>query len=195
MKEKKEIRVRVVQDIDSVDPREWDNLGHMVCWHREYALGDKHDYEDPSTFEAEVGKRRDVIMIPLYLLDHSGIYMNTYGFRHCDPHGWDWGQVGCIYCTYEEIKKEYGKITKKVKEQSRVALEREVEIYGMYLKGDVWGYVIEEKEQCAKCGHVEWNCIDSCFGFYGDIEEGGMLESIPLKYHKLIPSFDEYEYA
>ncbi len=40
----KEQRVRIVADSDPMDPREWDNVGRMICWHPNYNLGDKHDY-------------------------------------------------------------------------------------------------------------------------------------------------------
>lgn len=32
------------------NPREWDNLGTMVCWHSRYNLGDSHHYESPRDF-------------------------------------------------------------------------------------------------------------------------------------------------
>lgn len=31
-------------------PREWDNLGTMVCWHGRYMLGDEHNYNSPEVF-------------------------------------------------------------------------------------------------------------------------------------------------
>lgn len=33
-----------------MSPREYDNLGTMVCWHRRYDLGDKHDFEGHEDF-------------------------------------------------------------------------------------------------------------------------------------------------
>ena len=39
--------LQVMYDTDPLNPREdYDNFGHMVCWHSRYNLGDKHDYED-----------------------------------------------------------------------------------------------------------------------------------------------------
>ncbi len=35
------IVLEVTQEMDSMDPREWDNLGTMICWHNRYNLGDK----------------------------------------------------------------------------------------------------------------------------------------------------------
>lgn len=42
--------LKIVQDECPEDPREWSNLGHMVCWHRHYRLGDKHSFASPSDF-------------------------------------------------------------------------------------------------------------------------------------------------
>lgn len=42
--------LQVFRDEYAENPREWDNLGKMVCWHRRYNLGDKHDYESPQDF-------------------------------------------------------------------------------------------------------------------------------------------------
>lgn len=34
-----------------LNPRkDYDNLGTMVCWHRQYNLGDEHTYDDPADF-------------------------------------------------------------------------------------------------------------------------------------------------
>lgn len=39
--------LQVMHDDEPMNPREdYDNFGNMVCWHRRYNLGDKHDYED-----------------------------------------------------------------------------------------------------------------------------------------------------
>lgn len=42
--------LQVFRDEYAENPCEWDNLGKMVCWHRRYNLGDKHDYESPQDF-------------------------------------------------------------------------------------------------------------------------------------------------
>ena len=43
-------RLDVMYDETARSPREWSNLGTMVCWHSRYGLGDKHDYSDPKDF-------------------------------------------------------------------------------------------------------------------------------------------------
>lgn len=37
-------------DEDTPSPRECSNVGRMICFHRNYALGDKHDYGEPLDF-------------------------------------------------------------------------------------------------------------------------------------------------
>jgi hypothetical protein len=38
--EYKGYKIKIVFDEDIWSPRDWDNLGTMVCWHRRYKLGD-----------------------------------------------------------------------------------------------------------------------------------------------------------
>ena len=44
----------VQHDGDAASPREDDNFGKMVCFHRRYNLGDKHDYLDKDDFLREL---------------------------------------------------------------------------------------------------------------------------------------------
>ena len=47
--------LKIVVDNDPLNPREdYDNFGHMTCWHRRYNLGDKHDFETPDEFLAQL---------------------------------------------------------------------------------------------------------------------------------------------
>jgi hypothetical protein len=36
------------------NPREDENLGHMICWHRRHSLGDKHEYKDSEALWADI---------------------------------------------------------------------------------------------------------------------------------------------
>jgi len=151
-------KIKIYQDIDPGSPRDWDNLGTMACFHRRYDLGDSHDFGDAHDL-IEFVEQDDVVALPLFLIDHSGISMNTGGFRHCDPQGWDWGQVGFIYVEKDTLRKEYGKqrISKAVEQKAIKLLEGEVETYDKYLTGQVYGYVIED---------ADGEHVDSCWGFY-----------------------------
>ncbi len=49
--EKTGVALNVYQDDLGMDsPRDWDNLGTMVCFHRSYNLGDEHSYGEPRDF-------------------------------------------------------------------------------------------------------------------------------------------------
>lgn len=48
--ENEKMILRIVQDVDTESPREWDNLGTMICWHSRYNLGDDHNYSDTREF-------------------------------------------------------------------------------------------------------------------------------------------------
>jgi len=43
-------RLDVIYDETARSPREWSNLGKMICFHGRYDLGDKHDYKSPEDF-------------------------------------------------------------------------------------------------------------------------------------------------
>lgn len=152
--------VEIQPDLDPENPRNewWDNFGTMVCFHRRYDLGDEHNL---SVEEAKkLAGRKDVISLPLYLYDHSGITMRTSPFS-CP---WDSGQVGFIYVTLEKVRKEYGvkRVSKELRQKVKNILSGEVETYDQYLTGDVWGYDVTVKDQAGN--EV---ASDSCWGFYG----------------------------
>ena len=169
--------VKVYQDESPYSPREDDNLGTMICFHKRYDLGDKHNYKssDYSSWNEqrkELQKEKPCVILPLYLYDHSGITMNTTGFS-C---GWDSGQVGWIFVTKEQVRKEYNVkyITQKIREKVKKVLEAEVKVYDQYLTGDVYGYVVSKVTECELgCEHEEE--VSSCWGYYGEeecMEEG-----------------------
>lgn len=146
--------IEIIRDEDTESPRTWDNLGTMVCWHRRYDLGDKHDFATPADAWAHIQDTRSIVL-PLYLYDHSGITMNTTGF----PCPWDSGRVGYIYVEPKRVRKEYGCkiITPPIRKKVIDTLESEVKVYDGYLTGYVWGYRVKETG-------------DSCFGYFGNPE-------------------------
>jgi hypothetical protein len=169
----KKLELVIEQDMDPESPRtSWDNLSTMVCFHRGYNLGDKHDYKS-SMFGGWEGLKKQIlkdykgvrVIKPLYLYDHGGITISTSPFS-CS---WDSGQVGWIFTTREGIETIWGKEGKMLNKKgkyvrvSKEVLERnldnEVKMYDNYLTGDVWGYSIKDEEG---------NTLDSCGGWYGD---------------------------
>lgn len=168
--EYKGCKISLLPDMEPMDPRDDENLGIMACRHRDYILGDPRK-SDPFDFMSATDmddlndklKKADVIWMPLYLLDHSGLWMHTSRFLE-DPHGWDTSFVGIIYVTKQKVREEFGLklISKKTLSRVISILEAEVKTYSSYLSGAYYGYVAEDGEG---------EHISSCWGFCDDTEE------------------------
>ena len=157
------MQIRIEQDVNGDGPREDDNLGTMVCFHKRYKLGDKdhgynfNDYISWDGLQEAIAKQEDTAAIlPIYMYDHGGITINTGGFS-CP---WDSGQIGFIFISKAKAREAYGwkLITQKRMQQLEDMLRGEIATYDQYLTGDVWGYIIEDDDG---------NYVDSCWGFYG----------------------------
>lgn len=156
------LTVRLEQDQDASSPREFDNIGIMVCWHRSYELGDKHSFDTPQDFLESDEYKNAALVLPLGLYDHSGITMYIGARSPFDSAGWDSGQVGFVYVTKEKARAEYGKrLTKARLAQVEKCVRGEVSTYDDYLTGNVWGFVVEDEDG---------ECVDSCWGFVGDVD-------------------------
>ena len=165
--------LRIVVDENPESPRNWDNLGTCAFFHSRYEFGDKvsfsaSEFGSWDEMKAAIIKDYDgAVVLSVYMLDHSGITIGTTPFS-CP---WDSGQLGYIYVTKERLRAEYSvkRISQKVIEKATKVLQGEIKILDQYLRGDVYGFVIEDEEE----SHV-----DSCYGFFGsNIEENGILEN------------------
>lgn len=162
---------QILYDECPSSPREWDNLGTIATWHRRHELGDIQPECRPEEFIKDLGE--NWIILPVYMYDHSAIALSTGAFG-CS---WDSGQVGFIYMSKEKLVFEG--ITE---EQAIKSLKAEIEIYGQYVNGEVYGYVHLRRKACGECGQDVDEDIDSCWGFYGSKwEENGLLESAGIK--------------
>lgn len=155
----KKVRLEIYQDIYPADPREEDNLGKMICWHSRYKLGDSHEFTQPSDFKKNVTEE-DNLILPLFLYDHSGISMSTVQTYPYDDQ-WDAGQVGWIYVSKAKAKEE-----DLTEDQAYALLKIEVARYNDFLTGNVWSFSLVRT--------MDGKVLDSCSGFYGDIQESGM---------------------
>lgn len=164
--------IRIIQDDNCENPREaWDEASKMVCWHRRYTLGDKHQFLDPEEFREWIKQVPGSIVMDLYLYDHSGISISARSFIGRAQHAeWDSGQVGYVYMTPDMIRENFctERITKAIRERAIGLIENEVKVYDDYLRGYVYGYKVEE---------ADGEEIDSVWGYYGDPDESGLLEA------------------
>lgn len=168
-------KFEIFSDPEPENPREWCNIGTMICFHRRYTLGDKTDltstgFNSWDQLETYLEKNlKAVICLPIYMYDHSGITVSTSPFS-CP---WDSGQIGFIYVTKETIKKQttYRKSKKHYTDIKRISkkqlnyvkdmLENEVKTYDQYLRGDVYSYTITDPT-----GQI----VDSANGYFGEKE-------------------------
>lgn len=152
------------------------NVTKMVCFHKNYNLGDEHnykksDYESWNKLQKAIEKNEKVAAIKaLYLYDHSGITIATTPFS-CP---WDSGQIGFIYVTKEKALSELtvGKkyVTEKVIDKAVEAINSEVKTFDQYINGEVYCFGTENKLN---------GDLDSCCGFYGsDIWTNGIADNV-----------------
>ena len=121
---------------DIEDPREYykdTNMSKMICFHRRYQLGDKHNFKTPSEFNEWYNKNKDKVacIMPLYLLDHSGLAISIHDFK--DP--WDSGQVGYVYILKETLKEHGMADDIGSYDVCRTMIETEVDEYDNWLRG------------------------------------------------------------
>jgi hypothetical protein len=168
--------LEIFQTGDDFSPREWDNLSQLVCFHKRYKLGDKHniDHRDYSSFEEmiESNTNPDDIVLSLYLYDHSGISISSSPFS-CR---FDSGQIGYAVVTKEKIIQEYGDDSPANRERALNVMLGEITTYDQYLQGDIYSFELYEVKTCDQ-GHEHKELIDSCGGFYGsDFKNNGLFE-------------------
>ena len=200
----KRFELKVERDDDPMNPRtDWDNITTMICFHRNYNLGDKSDYK-PSDFDSweelknQIDRDHKVLSYkPLYLYDHSGITISTSPFN-CN---WDSGQVGWVFIHEKQLNSMCGKDFERGEEKLNLIMDGEVKTYDEYLTGDVYKYEVYEIETCDK-GHEHKVLLESCGSYYneGDCRDEGQSvlqsysESNLEQEHKLVLLQDEERY-
>lgn len=146
---------RLYQDEEPESPKDWDQLGTLVTWSRDYYFdvdGQKR-FGEPSDF-LEMAAEKGWVYLPVGMIDHSGISLYVGSSSHpMDFGGWDSGQVGFIYATPESMR-----LIGTPAEEVEKVLAAEVEQWDQYVTGDVYGYVIDGPDGEHR---------DSCWGFYG----------------------------
>lgn len=177
------MKLEIIQDTDPLNPRqEFDQIGTMVTWHRDYILGDDQSKESRESWVCslaqvimhEMGRKckyfdsdeqtdldnavaivkKHAVILPLYLYDHGGLSISTGAFS--DP--FDSDLLGYIYATRTTVAREWGDWSDFTRERAKECLRLEVVEYDQYLTGDVYGYRILDDNG---------DSLDSCWGFYG----------------------------
>lgn len=159
-----QLTLRIYQDPDTTSPRENENLGTLACWHRRYTLGDEQPKQDPMEYQDDLPK--DSLIVPVYMIDHSGIALSTRDFG--DP--WDSGQVGIYHVSPEQIVASYGEDTPETRATAQKSIEAEISEYSDYINGNCWGFEIL---------NAEGDHVEGVGGFIGSNPiENGMADHL-----------------
>ena len=173
------LRAHIYQDEDPSNPRDDDNLGRIatvnLSRHHLADEGEAYLPEDLSGWDEVEGylrrERQAVVILPVYLYDHSMISIGTETFVGRAHHAsWDSGQVGFIYATKNDILDNFmaKNLTERILAHTKHYLEGEIKIFDQFLRGEVYGYQVVRK--CPDCGRDDHADLGSCWGYYG-VEE------------------------
>ena len=157
--------VQLIADQDAQSPEEWDSDEMFVVTTRNRSFEVLRDGQDAKECMADKDLCKRYWIFPAYAHVHSGVALSLTPFSDL----WDSAQIGFVFVS----KSEWRYRTRKTKrsEGAQKAAESHLETWNMYLRGDVWGYVIEtpDGEQ-----------VDSCWGCYGlEYAKERALECVP----------------
>jgi len=128
--------------------------------------------------------RQKNCILKLNLYNHSMLSMSTSSFiGHAHHAEWDSGQVGWIYASHGDVKKEYGNVTPETLEKAENLLRAEVETYSCFLRNQCYGF------RLYKHGAEE----NSCWGFIGCINDikKDMAGHLPEECRNLLEDLEE----
>lgn len=138
-----------------------------ALYHKRYNLRnntdiDASDYDGWEHFKKNLDA---VVILPVYMYDHSGVTISTVPYA-CP---YDSGQLGFVYYTRQMIKEMFGwkRVTKARRQTLETYLDNEVRVYDSILRGEVYGYEIQDQDG---------NDIDSCWGFVGEPNKSCMAD-------------------
>lgn len=200
--------LEIFVDENPENPREnGGNLGEMITFHGRYSIGDVHNYSSPGSFltylltdpegyyklseklvdelatrqKVERIAKGPVILLPIYLYDHSIQHVSTASFHGRAHHAeWDSMQIGWIYTTPKMIRECFGckGINGTIKKRAIASLIAEVKLMDDYMSGSVYYYAETLSDDTVG---------DCCGGFYGtDVYDNGIYDSVSKEWQEAI---------
>ena len=163
------LKMRIVQDQDLSNPREFDENWSLACAHRRHTLGDQDHIlgTDWESWKSQLEKM-GAFFRPVYMMDHSALTFKM------EPFGGDYGRfdsgwVGFIFATREQLEKYKGwkKLTAARIKILLKEFQNELECYQAYVNGWGYGYQVvdidpDENLDDEKNGEI----LESCYGYY-----------------------------
>lgn len=158
--------VKIFVDEDPENPRtECDNCDLFILFHPNYNLGDKHDYKYDDfngwdEMEDQIIKDHNPVEIrQIRMYEHSGITISdSSAYPYNDR--WDSSMIGFALISRKSALETMmvKRITKRIKKWAKECLDSTIKTYDQYLRGECYGYVIED---------VDGEELESCWGFIG----------------------------
>ena len=148
------LKVEILRYEGRVDPRGYDGLATMVCWHVKPLLGDEqlkpeviedlHFVSEEQALDHFREQFQARVILPLHLDEQSGMRMRT------TPFGVDWNSslIGFIYADDALIRRWYDadEITPELELLVEEGLAAEVEEYDLWLRGEVYAFVVHSDD-------------------------------------------------
>lgn len=185
LEEKGDVPNPLADVTDSWIARHWRALCKIFDKSPDSAREHKRDYE----YERIADAKRELLddwlgeLKPSRYSGHAGDYMAVLGAL-CELRGWptlstsshgysqgDYAKLLLIFSP--AYAKEIGRAwprSAKAKAEVRKSLEADAKLWGAWAWGNVYGFVIESADS-------DGDSLDSCFGFYGDLDESGLAEA------------------
>lgn len=163
-------KIRILQDEDCPCPLNDDGttLCRIAHWHRGYRIGAGRGENIRDRMDTWITEYtgKGFIVLPLAMMDHSGVsyWIGSRG-SPSDPGGWDSGQVGYVWCTWQDARGMLGGPLKTLRERAVKRMTNEIKLYNWWQEGTCAGWTVASLED-------EDEELASCWGFLPDLETG-----------------------
>ena len=191
-------KIKIRQDEYWGSPNDWeDETLFLVYDHRQFTVKrdgfeprDVYNYLEDCHEQVENNTYDKYWIFPVEAYIHSGVSLSLFsGTKQCR---WDSSVSGYILASKEEFKDL---------ETAKTAAKGLIKTWNQYLSGEIYGFIIEKpntyytiiKENLDKIldgnnyvdidefysnstEEVDWEEIDSCWGYYGEPKESGLMD-------------------